>query len=378
MTDTSLPCPRPTRLTLDLDAIVANRRTIAARVGAGVEVAGVVKADGYGTGAEAVARRLAADGCRTFFVAHVGEGVTVRAALDATGHEGARIFVLNGLLPGTEETLAAHRLAPVLGSPAEVADWAAFGRRRGKVLPSALHVDTGMNRHGLEIADAERFADRLEAQRAAGISLMMSHLACADDPAHPLNAIQLARFRAIRRLYAHLPASLANSAGVFLGSEYHFDLVRPGVALYGGAIVSGEPSPMAPVVGLEGTILQVRDVPAGETVGYGGRETTRRASRIAILSVGYADGFHRAASSVDGAPGARGWLRGHYVPLIGRISMDLLTVDVTDVPEVARGDTIELIGPNVTIQEVARHMGTIDYEVLTSLGRRYERVYAGA
>lgn len=375
---TALPCPRPTRLTIDLDAIVANRRTIAAAVGAGVEVAGVVKADGYGTGAEAAARALAGDGCRTFFVAHVEEGIAVRRVLDAAGYGAARIFVLNGLLAGTEPALAAHRLSPVLGSLAEIEDWAAFARVTGTVRPAALHVDTGMNRHGTSLAEAQAIAGRADLVREAGLTLVMSHLACADEPAHPLNRVQLERFRAARALFPQLAASFANSAGVFLGAEYHFDLVRPGVALYGGAIVSGEASPMRPVVRLEATILQVREVPAGESVGYGGRETVMRASRIAVVSVGYADGFHRAASSADGVPGARGLLAGRSVPLVGRISMDLLAIDVTDVAGAARGDRIELIGPDVTIQEVAAHMGTIDYEVLTSLGRRYERVHIGA
>jgi alanine racemase len=370
-----LACPRPTRLTLDLGAVVANRRSVVARVGESVRVAGVVKADAYGVGLDPVVRVLAGDGCRDFFVAHVGEGVAARRVLDQAGFGAARIFVLNGLLAGTEPTYAAHRLIPVLGSRPEIADWTAFRSDKGMDLPAALHVDTGMNRHGLSLAEARDFAGRPKGVGRAGIALVMSHLACADEPEHPLSALQLERFAAIRALFPSIPASLANSAGVFLDDAYHFDLVRPGVALYGGATVSGRPSTMRPVVRLDATILQVRDVPAGESVGYGARETTTRASRVAILSVGYADGFHRLASSADGAPGARGVLRGVSVPLIGRISMDLLAVDVTDAEGAARGDTIELIGPNVPIQEVAAHMGTIDYEVLTSLGRRYERRY---
>ncbi|MCE1237135.1 MAG: alanine racemase [Hyphomicrobiales bacterium] len=368
------PFPRPTRLTIDTAAIVANRRTIAARVGPGVETAGVVKADGYGTGATAAAKAMAADGCRTFFVAHVGEGVALRAALAEGGRDRARIFVLNGLLPGTETTLAEHGLAPVLGSFPEIEDWAAFGREEGLALPSAIHVDTGMNRHGLDLDEARALADRPDLAAAAGAELVMSHLACADEPGHPLNLRQLERFRAIRPLFPGLSASLANSSGVHLGAEYHFDLVRPGVALYGGAIRTGEASPMRPVVGLEATILQVRDARAGESVGYGARQTPKRASRLAVLSVGYADGFHRTASSADERLGGRGFLHGRPVPIVGRISMDLMMVDVTDVPQAARGDVVELIGPNVTLQEAAAAMGTIDYEVLTSLGRRYERI----
>jgi len=372
------PCPRPTRLTLDLGAVRANRRSIVARVGPAVRVAGVVKADAYGVGLDPVVRVLAGDGCRDFFVAHVGEGVAARATLDRLAIGDARIFVLNGLLAGTEPTYAAHRLTPVLGSLPEIADWTAFRAGAGGDLPAALHVDTGMNRHGLSLAEAREFSSRREAVEGAGIALVMSHLACADEPVHPLNTLQLERFTAVRRLFATIPASLANSAGVFLDPAFHFDLVRPGVALYGGATISGSPSLMRPVVRLEATILQVRDVPAGESVGYGAREVTRRETKVAIVSVGYADGFHRTASSADGAPGARGMIGGVFVPLIGRISMDLLAIDVTDAPTAARGETIELIGPNVTIQEVAGRMGTIDYEVLTGLGRRYERVWVGA
>lgn len=373
MTDTPAP-PRPTRLTVSTDAIVANRRTIAAKCAATVEVAGVVKADGYGTGAAEAVVGLAADGCRTFFVAHVGEGIALRAALTEAGRAKARIFVLNGLLAGTQEALAGHGLAPVLGSFPEIEDWATFGRTQELPLPCAIHVDTGMNRHGLSLDEARALAARPDLVEACGAELVMSHLACADEPAHPLNALQLARFRSIRTLFPALEASLANSGGVFLGPAFHFDLVRPGVALYGGAIVTGTASPMRPVVGLEATILQVRDVATGESVGYGARQTVRRPTRLAVLSVGYADGFHRTASGADSGPSGRGFLDGHFVPIVGRISMDLAVVDVTEVASAARGDRVELIGPHVTLQDVARAMATIDYEVLTSLGRRYDRI----
>jgi alanine racemase len=371
------PLVPPTRLTLDLDAVVANRRAIVERVGEAVEVAGVVKADAYGVGLEPAARALVGDGCRTFFVAHVGEGIALRAVLDGARHPETRIFVLNGLAPGNECAYAAHRLSPVLGSLPEVADWTAFRAASRTMVGAALHVDTGMNRHGLSLAEARALAADPSAVEAAGATLLMSHLACADEPAHPLNAVQLARFREIRGLFPGLSASLANSAGVFLDAAYHFDLVRPGIALYGGAIVSGEPTPMRMVARLEASILQVRDVPAGESIGYGARETVRRPTRLAVLSVGYADGFHRLASSADGAPGGRGVLAGRSVPIVGRISMDLLVVDVTDVPEAQRGATVELIGDTVTLQEVAARMGTIDYEVLTALGHRYTRVHRG-
>ncbi len=377
MTTLTAPLPRPTRLILDLDAVVANRRAIAVRVGPGVRVAGVVKADAYGIGQDQVVAALAADGCRDFFVAHVGEAVRARGELDRIGIGDARVFVLNGLLPGTEGAYEVHRLIPVLGSLPEIADWAAFRRARGGALPAALHVDTGMNRHGLTIDEALALAERPADVEAAGLCLVMSHLACGDERGHPLTARQLERFRRVRVAFPGLPASLANSSGCHLGPEFAFDLVRPGVALYGGAVFSGEASPMRPVARLDATILQIRDVAAGDSVGYGARESVARASRLAVISVGYADGFHRLASSADGAPGAWGMFQGTRVPLVGRISMDLSVVDVTDVPTARRGDTIALIGEGVTLQDVAERMGTIDYEVLTSLGRRYERVYVG-
>jgi alanine racemase len=373
MTDTA-PLPTPTRLTIDTAALVANRRAMIAKVGDRVEVAAVVKADAYGVGVDVVVPAVAGAGARTFFVAHVGEGIAVRAILDRLGLTDTRIFVLNGLLAGTESAYVAHRLSPVLGSTEEVEAWAGFAGPAGIRLDAALHVDTGMNRHGLEADEAKALANRPDLVAAAGIRLVMSHFARADEPGEPLNARQIERFAAARTLFPGIPGSLANSAGVFLGPHTHHDLVRPGVAIYGGAIVSGEPSPMRPVVRLDATLLQVRSVPAGETVGYGGRQTTRRPTRIGIVSVGYADGFHRTASSADAAPGAHGFLKGVAVPLFGRISMDLLALDVTEVPDAARGDVVELIGPNVTLQDLAARMGTIDYEVLTALGRRYQRI----
>lgn len=371
------PLPKPTRLTLDLSAVVANRRAIVERVGGGVRVAGVVKADAYGVGQDPVVTALAADGCRDFFVAHVGEAIRARGELDRGGITDARVYVLNGLLPGTESAYEANRLIPVLGSLPEIADWSAFRRARGGELPAALHVDTGMNRHGLRVDEALALAERPADAKAAGLSLVMSHLACGDERGHPLTARQLESFRAVRAAFPELPASLANSSGCHLGPDFAFDLVRPGVALYGGAVFSGEASPMRPVVRLDATILQIREVPAGESVGYGARETVSRASRLAVISLGYADGFHRLASSSDGAPGAWGTIDGVRVPFVGRISMDLSVVDVTDVPSARRGDPITLIGEGVTLQDVAERMGTIDYEVLTSLGRRYERTYVG-
>ena len=234
-----------------------------------------------------------------------------------------------------------------------------------------------MNRLGLTLAEARALSQQRSLLRAIAPSLVMSHLAVADAPEHPLNRKQLAAFRAVRALMPDYPASLANSAGIFLGPDYHFDLVRPGIALYGASAVAGVPNPMRPVVTAEARVLQVREAKSGETVGYGATETMKQPSRIAILAAGYADGYHRAAGSSDTRPGARVFIGGRYATLVGRVSMDLLAADVTDVPGVERGDWAELFGPHVPIDEVADHAGTIGYELLTGLGRRYERSYAG-
>jgi alanine racemase len=288
----------------------------------------------------------------------------------------AAIYVLDGLITGSADTLVANDLRPVLGSLPEIEEWAAL-KQAGARTGSALHVDTGMNRLGLTPAEARALSEQRDLIDAIRPSLLMSHLACADTPDHPMNRRQLTAFRAVRVLLPNMPASLANSAGIFLGADYHFDLVRPGIALYGGRAVQEKPNPMRTVVTLEAEVLQVREVKRDDTVGYGAAETCLQPSRVAILGVGYADGYHRSAGSSNERPGARAFLRGSYAPLIGRVSMDLLAIDVTHIHGVERGDRVELFGPNVSIDEVAETAGTIGYELLTGLGRRYERVYVG-
>ena len=262
----------------------------------------------------------------------------------------------------------------------EIAEWGAFCRLAGDQ-PAAVHVDTAMNRLGIRIDDAAMLAADGESFAAFTPALVMSHLACADDPDDPLNARQLDRFGTVRALFPGIPASLANSAGILLGPAYHFDLVRPGIALYGGAPrIAGFDNPMRPVVRLEARVLAVHDGRVEETVGYGAAETLVRDSRIAVVAVGYADGFLRAGSSSDAHAGGRAIVAGQPAPILGRISMDLTAIDVTDLPEgaVRRGDLVELIGETITIDEVATSAGTIGYEILTSLGRRYRRRHVGA
>jgi alanine racemase len=331
-----------------------------------------VKGDAYGIGIAPACQALAEAGCHTFFVALPEEGLRVRSVVSD-----AAIYVLAGLIPGAGEAYASADLRPVLNSRPEIEEWTLL-RRTGVKTSAAIHVDTGMNRLGLTLGEVRKLAERRDLRETLGLSLVMSHLACADTPDHPLNRKQLAAFRAVRTLIPDLPASLANSAGIFLGPEYHFDVVRPGIALYGGQPVSGLANPMSPVVTLEALVLQVREAKAGETVGYGAGETLRRPSRVAIVGVGYADGYQRRAGASDRRMGAHGFVRGAAAPILGRVSMDLIALDVTDIPGVERGDWVELFGPNVSIDEVAAHADTISYEFLTSLGRRHSRAYATA
>lgn len=357
-------------LTIDLGAVVANWRELASRA-APAECAAVVKADGYGCGLEPVTAALAAAGCETFFVAQLAEARRVRAVAP-----GATIYVLNGLLPGTSPAYAEFHFRPVLGSLAELTEWEGFVNASGWRGGAALHVDTGMNRLGLRIADAMTIAPRI-AKAHGLITLIMSHFASAETPDHPLNARQMGAFRELRELFPGIPASLANSSGIFLGPDAHFDLVRPGIALYGGNPTPGHLNLMRPVVELHGRIIQVRSVEQGETVGYTGAWTAKRPSRIAVVGVGYADGFMRAASGTDLKPGAEAIVGGHRCPIAGRISMDLLAIDVTDLRDSLpkRGDFAILLGAEISVDDLASHAGTIAYEVLTSLGRRHRRVH---
>jgi alanine racemase len=359
-------------LTVDLTAIEANWRALGRRA-MPVECAAVIKADGYGCGIEKVAAALAKAGCKTFFVADLAEARRARAVAPDPA-----IYVLNALLPGTAGSYADIRARPVIGSMVELAEWDAFVSANQWHGGAALHVDTGMNRLGISVADAAALAPRIRSENH-GITLLMSHLACAEQPEHPLNERQIGAFREVRGLYRGIPSSLANSSGIFLGAAAHCDMVRPGVALYGVNPTPGQSNPMRPVIELQARIAQVRTVPRGETVGYDTAWTAKRTTRIAVVAVGYADGYLRAASASDEAPGAAAIVAGQRCPLAGRVSMDLLAIDITELPDNAarRGDLATLIGGEMTVDALASAAGTIGYEVLTGLGRRYHRVYRG-
>ena len=353
------------RLTVRLPAIVANYRTYR-RVAGPAAAAAVVKADGYGLGAARIAPALAAAGCDTFFVARLEEGVALRKAVPR-----ARIVVLDGAPPDAIPALLTHHLIPALSSLADIAAWGAAGRAARSALDAVVHVDTGMNRLGLS-PDELSILSGESAARLAGLNLMlvMSHLACADDAGADaaMNARQLSRFRTALAMLPPAPASLAASSGTMLGMDYHFDLVRPGVALYGANPQVGSENLMQTAAVLTGKVLQVRRIDTGDSVGYAATFRAKRPSMIATVALGYADGIPRAASNKGAAA-----IHGQVAPFAGRISMDLLTLDVTGL-DVAPGDEAEILGDTVTLMDAAAAAGTNAYEILTRL-RRMPRHY---
>jgi alanine racemase len=362
------------RLTIDLSALAANYRYLSDQV-APAEAAVTIKADAYGLGMAECAPVFWAAGARLFFVALASEGVALRAMLPK-----ADIYVLHGATAANAAILRDQNIIPVLGSPEMISLW----RDVGNGAPCALHVDTGMNRLGLTLDETRALAaDGLHGLNAV---LLMTHFACADEPGNPKNTSQIESFKAAKALFPQLKTSLQNSAGAFLGSRAHSDVARLGIALYGGEAVNNLANPIQPVVTAEAQVMMVRHAKAGETVSYGATQTLIRDTRIAVCSVGYADGYHRAISGTGvalrqtGQRAGHGFIAGHKVPILGRITMDQTMFDVTDVAEglIKVGDYIELFGPNIPLDDAARAAGTIGYELLTSLGRRYHRVSVSA
>jgi alanine racemase len=368
-------------LTVDLGAIVANYRLLAGRIGS-AQCGAAVKADGYGLGAAMIAPHLRRAGCGHFFVATVDEGLSLRPLLP-----GARIYLMNGLPPGAERDIAGNELIPILNSLGEIERWLAATRTLGP-RPAGLQFDTGLNRLGLSPEDALRLIGDPHRLDGLDLAIIMSHLACADDPEHPQNRAQLRRFREITDSLRLPPRpsgaagsargpllSLAASSSIFLGPAYHFDLARPGAALYGINPTIGVENPLRPTVRLQAKILQLREVDLNMSVGYGASHQFRGPSVLATIGVGYADGIFRSL-------GNRGavFVAGQRAPIVGRVSMDLITIDVGHLPPASLqpGMNVDLIGPDQSLDDLARDAGTIGYEVLTNLGARFQRRYVGA
>lgn len=368
----------PVRLTVDLGALTDNWRDMARRSG-NARTAAVVKADAYGLGLEDCGTALYEAGARDFFVAVPQEGATLR-----TYAPDARIYVLSGIWPGQEDFFFDHDLVPVLASEEQLAFWMSVIADRDEH-PCALQVDTGFNRLGLPLEDALALADDVSRPASFAPVLVMSHLHSGDNPSSPLSRVQLEAFQQVAEAFEGIEASLSASAGIFLGSEYHFDLTRPGIAVYGGEAVNGM-QPLKTVAKAEARIIQIREAAAGSTVSYGATHQLSRNSRLAVVSAGYADGYLRSLSGsgvplrAGGTPGAFGFVGNTRVPVLGRVTMDMVIFDITDVPDgdIRVGDYIELFGPNVPLDEAARAGGTIGYELLTSLGLRHERRYIDA
>lgn len=352
-------------LIVDLDAIAANYRLLAglARPAA---TAAAIKADAYGLGVVQVSRTLWAAGCRDFFVATLDEGIELRGLLDH-----ARITVLNGLIAGEPGLFRKHRLMPALNDLGQVDAWRTYSREAGAA-PAVLHLDTGMARLGLPPAEVDALAGDPSRLDGIELALIMTHLACADEPDQAMSRRQRDDFAAALARLPRAPASLSASSGIFLGPDFLFDMVRPGVSLYGINPRPGQPNPLRPVVRLQAKILQIRDVDTPQTVGYGATHRFAGPARLATLAAGYADGYLRGLSGRGTAH-----IGATAVPVVGRVSMDLTTVDVTRVPEAKPGDMVDLIGPHRDVDALAEEAGTIGYEILTSLGRRYRRHYPG-
>lgn len=352
-------------LRIDLGAVTANYIHLKSRL-EGADCAAVIKADAYGLGMARVAGALAGAGCTHFFVATLEEGIALREVL-----YNEEIYVFHGIGPGEAGAFLSYSLAPVINDTAQLERWeqAAGGLPKTR---AALHVDTGMCRLGFSLEEFERLAADPQRFFRAGITLLMSHLACADESDHPKNAEQMERFRTVREHLRNVPASLANSSGIFLGADYHFGLVRPGAALYGINPTPGQPNPMRQVARLTAPILQIRTLERSETVGYEAAFQGGAGTRIATIALGYADGYFRSLSNRGQA-----FLNGRAVPVAGVVSMDLITLDVTSIPEeeLRPGMQAELIGPHQPVDAFAEAAGTIGYEVFTRLGPRVKRVY---
>jgi alanine racemase len=355
-------------LTIDLGAIAQNYRDLRLTHLKNGACAAVVKADAYGLGAKRVAPVLQRAGCHAFYVANLNEAIAVRGAL--ARDDLTEVYVLAGLFANEVAEYRHRDIVPVLNDLGQIELWSRQARQSEAALPAIVHFDTGMSRLGLSAEEAGRLA--AEPERLAGLKIhyWMSHLACADEPSHPLNREQLLRLKAVTARLPQAPVSFANSSGIFLGPEYQLDQSRPGCALYGINPVPGQPNPMRQVARLNAKVLQIRTIDHPQTVGYGATHRAARPTRVATIAAGYADGWLRSLSN-------RGFavVSGAKVPFIGRVSMDLITIDATFLPDLKPGDPVELMGDQLTADHVADLAGTIGYEVLTRLGTRFHRRY---
>lgn len=357
----------PGYLAIDLQALQQNYRLLVKRASP-VPVAAVVKANAYGLDAARVAPALYEAGCRDFFVAHINEALRLKPSVDSN----ARIFVLNGLQPGAEETCANEDIIPVLNSLEQLENWSQTAIRRRARLPAVLQIDSGMSRLGLPPEEVEALANNPGLLDGIDTLYLMSHLASGDESDSVQNADQLAAMRGASTLFPSLPLCFANSGGIFLGERFHGAMVRSGIALYGGVPTDAIANPMRPVVRLDVRVIQRRTVPAGTRVGYGGAHVTTAETRLATIAAGYADGLPRSLSHKGAA-----YYGGTRLPIVGRVSMDSITIDVSALPPgtLKLGSLVELIGPNQTLEAIATDAGTISYEILTGLGNRYHREY---
>ena len=360
-------------LSVDLDAVAANYALLDEK-SPGAICAAVVKADAYGLGLAPVARRLAHEGCRHFFVAQLAEAISLRESLESAAPDSA-IYVLNGPDQGTESDFENYRVIPILNSLRQIDLWSSHARERAVEQPAVLHMDTGMSRLGLTSGDVDDLAAYPELLCGLNIRLAMSHLASAEQRENPLNQQQRRLFDNLRARLPAALASLANSSGIFLGPAFGYDMVRPGASIFGISPMLNESNPMEQVVNLKGKIIQIRSIDTDITVGYGATHRVTRPSRIATVAVGYGDGYPRHLGNRG-----HGYIGGVFVPIVGRVSMDLTTFDISDVPESAArpGMMLELLNDRHTVDDLAHEADTIGYEILTNLGKRYQRIYIGA
>ena len=354
-------------LKIDMEALAANYRLFQEKTGQGCNVSGVVKANAYGLGLKPVVEKLTALGCPQFFVATLDEAMALRDFNKKTP-----VAVLGGLFKGAEKEYLAHDIIPVLNCPEDVKRWQNLAAEKEASLPAFLHFDTGMNRLGFSKKETYDLIESPEMLANIDVQLIMSHFVNADEKDDPITQKQANAFAEITAYFPNIHKSLANSPGLFRDESYHYDLVRPGFSLYGGNPTPETKNPVRPVVNLSARILQIRECKSGDSIGYGASHIFDHPTPTATLALGYADGFLRSASNK-----ATLYWQGEACPVIGRVSMDLVTIDLSGITKQMprEGDSIEILGPNQSVDDLAAAAGTIGYEILTALGPRYKRVY---